>query len=73
MTTTITRLRCKWDNRPGVEPGWYIETFDGGGNFAGDSQKVWFPVQVDEFGPDQEAALVEALREAFPSSDITIA
>lgn len=73
MTTTITRVRCRWDNRPGAEPGWYAETFDGEGNFADDSQKVWFPVQVDEFGQDQEAELIEALSEAFPGANITIA
>ena len=66
---TITRVTCRWDDRPGVEPGWYCETFDGN-RMMDDSQKVWFPVSVDDFGREEEDVLVTALREAFPGAEI---
>ena len=65
----VTKVSYRWDDQFGVEPGWFVETWDGC-EFADDSQKVWFPVAVDQFDRDQEQDLVAALREAFPGADI---
>lgn len=71
MTTAaeITRVTYRWDDQPGVEPGWYCESWDGD-RMVDDSQKVWFPVTVDDFGRDQAGELADALREAFPGAEI---
>lgn len=66
---TITRVTYRWDDQPGVTPGWYAETWDDR-RIIDDSQKVWFPVTVDDYGHDQEGALRDALCEAFPGADI---
>ena len=68
-TATITRVTCRWDDQPGVEPGWYCESW-AGDQMIDDSQKVWFPVAVDDFGRDEYGSLVEALQEAFPGARI---
>lgn len=71
MTTAaeITRVTYRWDDQPGVEPGWYCESWDGD-TMIDDSQKVWFPVPVDDFSADDRAGLVAALREAFPAAKV---
>ena len=73
MTTnvSVTRVICRWDDQAGVKPGWYCETIDVAGA-RDDSQKVWFPVDVDEFGIDDVAELVDALQGAFPGAKIII-
>jgi hypothetical protein len=73
MTTTqITRVTCRWDDQPGVEPGWYCESW-AGRDMMDDSQKVWFPVAVDDYGDDQADELRAALAAAFPGAEIEIA
>lgn len=67
--TNIIRVTYRWDDQPGTEAGWYCESYDADGR-ADDSQKAWFPVAVDAFGRDEEAELVESLREAFPGAEI---
>lgn len=71
-TTTITRVTCRWDDQPGVNPGWYCESHDADGR-VDDSQKVWFPVSVDDYGHDEADDLRAALAEAFPAAEITFA
>lgn len=66
---TITAVTVRWDDQAGVEPGWYAESY-AGELVAGDSQKIWFPVRVDDFGEDEADDLAEALREAFPQAEI---
>ena len=68
-TTTITRVTYRWDDQCGVEPGWYAETYMGREQID-DSQKVWFPVVVDDFGRDDFDGLEAAMREAFPGAEI---
>lgn len=68
--TTITKVTYRWDDQPGVEAGWYCETYDSDGDFREDSQKVWFPVAADDYSRRQEKGLVEALKAAFPSAQI---
>jgi len=67
--TDVTRVTYRWDDRPGVEAGWYCQSFEGA-KFMDDSQKVWFLVDVDDYDEDEEDALVEALQEAYPSAEI---
>jgi hypothetical protein len=72
-TIDITRVTYRWDDQLGVEAGWYVETWavdDDGCKMAEDSQKIWFPVVVDDFGHDQEDELVAALLYAYPSAEI---
>jgi hypothetical protein len=70
-TTEITKVTCRWDDQPGVQPGWYCETWIGD-TLVDDSQKVWFPVNVDDYGRDETAELKSALREGFPEAEIVI-
>lgn len=71
MTTQneITKVTVRWDDQAGVEPGWYCESWEGD-KMIDDSQKVWFPVQVDSFGQDERSDLIVALKEAFPAAKI---
>jgi hypothetical protein len=66
----VTRVTYRWDDQPGVDAGWYCQSFDEGNELMDDSQKVWFPVNVDNYGEDEEDELVEALQEAFPHAEI---
>lgn len=67
---TTTRVTYRWDNRPGVEPGWYCQSYTGNHTFCDDSQKVWFPVNVEDFSADDRAELDAALRAAFPNAEV---
>jgi len=68
--TEIARVTCRWDDRPGVVPGWYCETYDAADQMVDDSQKVWFPVAVDDYRADEYADLRADLRAAFPGAEI---
>lgn len=63
----ITRVTYRWDAQKGVEPGWYVQAW-AGERWADDSQKVSFPVDVDEIESERE--LRGALAEAFPGAEI---
>lgn len=67
--TSIVRVTCRWDDQPGAVPGWYCQSYDADG-FVDDSQKVWWPVDVDDYSHDQRSELVTALQEAFPNATI---
>jgi hypothetical protein len=67
--TEITRVTYRWTDQTGVTPGWYCETWSGS-QMVDESQKVWFPVDVEDFLKEEEAQLVESLREAFPEAEI---
>ncbi len=68
-TTEITRVTYRWDDQAGVEPGWYCESY-AGDERVDDSQKVWFPVAVEDYGRDEADGLTAALAEAFPGAEI---
>jgi uncharacterized protein (TIGR02996 family) len=70
-TETITRVTCRWDDQPGVEPAWYCESW-AADRMVDDSQKVWFPVAVDDYGRGDADDLSAALAEAFPGAEIVI-
>lgn len=59
-----------WDAQDPQNSGWYARVLDERGRETDDSMKVWFPVEVDEFGEDQADELDQALREAFPQAKI---
>lgn len=65
----VTRVTVGWDDQPGVEPGWYCQSWEGE-ELDGDSMKAFFPVSVDDFGQDQYTELARALRESFPNAEI---
>lgn len=67
--TDITRVTLRWDDQPGVEPGWYCQAYDADG-VRDDSVKTWFPIDVDDFSRGQKTELLAALRDAFPAADI---
>ena len=69
MTATIDRVTYRWDDQAGDESGWYAQTW-AGSEFIDDSQKIWFPVAVDQFDRDSADDLEAALREAFPAAEI---
>jgi hypothetical protein len=69
MVPDVSCVRYWWDNT-GLEDNWYCETYDAEGDRIDDSQKVWFPVKVDDYGPDQDNELETALREAFPGAEV---
>lgn len=59
-----------WDSQDPQNAGWYVRVQDETGRTMDDSMKVWFPVDVEEFGEDQAEELAAALREAFPEAKI---
>lgn len=69
---SITRISIRWDTADPDNQGWYVEAFDGptGFDLVDDSQKSWFPVDVDSYGRDDEDALRDALQAAFPRAEI---
>lgn len=67
--TDVTRVTYRWDDQPGIDAGWYCQSFEGN-EYMDDSQKVWFPVSVDDYGEDEAGEMVEALQEAFPNAEI---
>ena len=64
------RISLHWDDQAGVEPGWHAEVHAADGGTITDSQKVDFPVDVDDFDEDSRADLEAALLEAFPGATI---
>lgn len=70
MIATVT---YRWDDQPGVTPGWYCESRDENGRTVDDSQKIWWPIDVDQFGEDERAELAQALRDAFPDAVVRAA
>ena len=67
-TQTVTRVIYRWDDQPGVEPGWYCESYDTDGEMIDDSQKVWWPIDVDNYETAEE--LEQALAAAFPGAEV---
>ena len=65
----VTRVTYRWDVQPGIDAAWYCQSFEGR-EFVDDSEKVWFPLSVDNYGEDEADELVEALQEAFPNAEI---
>ena len=66
----VDTLRYWWDSQYPDNTGWYVEALDSEGQFLCDSQKIWYPVDTDDFGQDEEAELVEALKAEFPDATI---
>ena len=77
MITTDLVLKVSWDDQAGIEPGWHVEVQrpdeegpHGQMAYVDDSQKVWFPVDVDRFGRHQRAALLAELATVYPGAEI---
>lgn len=66
------RIKLYWDAPVGVTAGWFAELEgkrpEGEWMTLDDSQKVGFPVDLDEFTEDQESEAKAALLEAFPGA-----
>lgn len=67
--TQIESLRYRWDDQFGVTPGWYCECRVDD-RIVSDSVKIDFPLNVDDFGRDDESDLREALAAAFPNASL---
>lgn len=67
----VTLVTCRWDDQPGVEPGWYCESWRGESMIM-DSQKIWFPVSVDAYTHDEDGELRLALAEAFAGAVVVV-
>lgn len=72
MSRTITQIDCRWDDQPGVTPGWYCECQDEDGQCVIDSVKVDFPFDVDDYDQDSAEELTAALAKEFPGVEITV-
>lgn len=69
---TVATLRYWWDTQDPNSKGWYVEAKDSDGEFLDDSMKIWFPVDVDDFDENSEAALIEALMAEFPNAVVEV-
>ena len=58
-----------WDDQPGVEPGWFVESRKNG-EYYDDSQKCWFGLDVDEFKRTQKYELESALLTIYPGAKV---
>ena len=58
-------LTVYWDSHDRAHPGWYVEVRDGYGDIIVDSLKIWFALEVDWYGENQEVELIADLREAY--------
>lgn len=67
---TVATIKYRWDTADARNCGWYAEALSADGEFLDDSQKVWFPVEVDRFDADEESELVSALKAEFPRAHI---
>lgn len=70
---TATKIEYRWDEIDPANPGWYAVSYDASGEVIDDSMKIWWPVDVDEFGADQGDELGAALRKAYPGAEIVAA
>lgn len=66
----IAKISYHWDMQ-GDTSGWYVTARDSSGQIVDDSEKVWFPVEVDEFTAEQSEELTAALAAAFPGVEIS--
>ena len=67
----MTQIRVRWDDQSGVMPGWFAEIiFDD--RVVSDSEKVWFPVDLDDFGIGETEGLLDAIALAYPEAEIVI-
>ena len=64
-----------WDTTDPQNEGWYFEVLqmnsDGYSEVVDDSQKIWCPVDTEDFGAHQEAELVEAILDAYPGYTVS--
>jgi hypothetical protein len=68
MNDKPDRVTYRWDDQIGGTPGWYCQRLDDSGNVLDDSQKIWWPVDVDYYDEGAEPDLVAALCGAFPDA-----
>jgi len=66
----VVKIRINWDEQESDNEGWYVECLNDEGMCIVDSEKVWFPVDVDDFGKDQLDELVEALHAQWPDAEV---
>jgi hypothetical protein len=74
--TKIERVVVAWDKQDSSNEGWHVSTYtrDVTGNWCegDDSQKVWFPVAVDDYTQEQSAELLAALALEFDGAAIEL-
>ena len=64
-------VRAYWDTTDEENPGWYVQVIEYG-EIVTDSQKITFPVDVDEFAATQVQNLRAALEDEFFDHTIEI-
>ena len=62
----VTKVTIRWDR-----DGYYCETWNLN-IFCDDSQKVWFPVPVEDYKKHQLRELKIALGSVFPNADLVV-
>lgn len=73
--STETKISLGWDSQvPGYE-GWFCEvqtrSENGEWKYSDDSEKIWFPVDLNKYEVHQRAEVEEALADAFPGAQIS--
>lgn len=68
----MKRINVWWCTNDPSNPGWYGEVRNEEGQVIDDTMKIWFPVDVDQFGRQESQKLTDALCEAFPDHEICV-
>lgn len=68
----MNRINVWWCTNDPNNTGWYGEVRNEQGDVIDDTMKVWFLVDVDQYGRQEGYALQEALEQAYPGYQITL-
>lgn len=66
----MSKVQYWWDTQDSSNEGWYVRVLDHMDRITDDSVKIWFPVDLSEFGEDDGDALSIALHDAFDGARI---
>lgn len=64
------RIEVRWDETDRNNPGWYVEVFDEDGMTEIDSQKIWFPIDVNKYSRNNKSRLLKDIHKAFKGYEI---
>lgn len=68
----VVKVVGGWDKQDPSNEGWHVEARDALGGVVTDSQKIWFPVSVDDFTREQRPGLLAALALEFDGAEIVV-
>lgn len=72
MSNTRRNLDAHWSVSDPKNPGWYIEETDENNRYLSDSMKIWFPIDVDQYGEEEGDELLDEMRKVFPNHNLKI-